>query len=170
MRFLFLSVCLFVCFKRHSLFPEEGFVHNASKMSLTSSFEKCVFENIVNFQYPPPPNLTCIEKSLLKKRKEKLTSMAFWDVLPKGSRLHLDGVNKLCAMQLPLPHREGQTIEGNSTSRERRKREMSCISSIIHTESQWSDGDARGHRGGGVMTYKGGRRWRGAKWGKKRTG
>lgn len=51
--------------------------------------------------------------------------------------------------------REGQTMEGNPTSKECRKREMSCISSIIHTESQWSEGEARGHRGGGVMTYKG---------------
>lgn len=46
-------------------------------------------------------------------------------------------------------------MEGNSTSKERRKREMSCISSIIHTESQWSEGEARGQGGGGVMTYKG---------------
>lgn len=46
-------------------------------------------------------------------------------------------------------------MEGNSMSKERRKREMLCISSIIHTESQWSEGEARGQGGGGVMTYKG---------------
>lgn len=73
--FIYLFVCLF-CFKRHSLFPEEGFVHNASKMSLTSSFEKCVFENIVNLLFPPP-NLTCIEKARLKKEKKNSLQWLF---------------------------------------------------------------------------------------------
>lgn len=50
--------------------------------------------------------------------------------------------------------REGQTKAGESKSKEHRKWEMSCLSSIIHKESQQTEGEAGGHRGGGVMTCK----------------